>query len=345
MNLSLTFFASALFVLTGASIAHLAVWPIIYGMMAGVFLIVFVVALRTVFKSDFSAALEKTSLVMLVVISAIISWKALLPLMSNTPIQIEKSLPSLFTTAALYVFYFLLNKSTASLRKTSVQDKLTGFFSGPPLILTAVMALIITTYVLIAIHYAQLHYVDFANIAAKFLSRGIIPPLTVLLFCWCALIIFNKTYILWAETRALNGKQSLQKSVLIQTYFQNLKNTGSTSADHFIDLLWKKSADFYIIPRYINWAIPILGFIGTVLGISLAAEGIQSIIASNQSFGQLSTHLGQAISPLGIAFDTTLIALSLSVLLMLLQTSLQKWEDNLLIDYETKIRNMPLHND
>ena len=109
-------------------------------------------------------------------------------------------------------------------------------------------------------------------------------------------------------------------------------------------MLWKKSADFYIVPRYINWAIPILGFIGTVLGISLAADGIQSIIGSNQNFSQLSTNLGQAISPLGIAFDTTLIALSLSVLLMLFQTVLQKWEDNLLIDYENKIRSLPLHN-
>ena len=98
------------------------------------------------------------------------------------------------------------------------------------------------------------------------------------------------------------------------------------------------------MPRYINWAIPILGFIGTVLGISLAAEGIQRIIGKHQGLTQLSNDLGQAITPLGIAFDTTLVALSLSVILTLVQTMLQRWEDHLLLDYENNIRKMPLSN-
>ena len=121
--------------------------------------------------------------------------------------------------------------------------------------------------------------------------------------------------------------------------YQAAPDNSEGQAAPYLDMLWKKSAEFYIIPRYINWAIPILGFIGTVLGISLAAEGIQRIISSSQGLGQLSTELGAAITPLGIAFDTTLIALSLSVVLVLLQTTLQRWEDGILIEYENRIRS------
>ena len=48
----------------------------------------------------------------------------------------------------------------------------------------------------------------------------------------------------------------------------------------------------------------------------------------------LSGELGEAIAPLGIAFDTTLIALSLSVVLTFLQVGLQRREDNILGDFE-----------
>lgn len=343
MSLTITLIATLLFALTGASIAYLLVLPIVYGIVAGLSLMALVFASRIMFQSSLGATIENAALMILLIVSIAISWKALTPLLNNELVQAEKSIPLLVVTAALYVFYFLLNQTNLAEKETSVQDKLAGFFSGPPLILTAAMSVTITTYVLIAIHYVQLHHVQFANLAEKFLARGIIPPITVFLFCWGLLMIGNKVYILWDEKRSFKKKAASQSSILLQTYFQNLQSTGSTSAENYIDLLWKKSADFYILPRYINWAIPILGFIGTVLGISLAADGIQEIIGTNQNFGQLSANLGQAISPLGIAFDTTLIALSLSVLLMLLQTALQKWEDNLLIDYENRIRNMPLN--
>jgi len=36
-----------------------------------------------------------------------------------------------------------------------------------------------------------------------------------------------------------------------------------------------------------------------------------------------------------------LIALSLSVFLTLLQTALQRWEDGVLVDFETRVRAVP----
>ena len=64
--------------------------------------------------------------------------------------------------------------------------------------------------------------------------------------------------------------------------------------------------------RFLLWSIPSLGFIGTVLGIS------QALAIAN------SNDMNKITSTLGVAFDTTLISLVLSVLLMWLYHDLQK---------------------
>ena len=344
MNWVLTLIALALFITTGASIAYALSLPVEYGLIAGFTVgLLAPIARITNSRNSMPRTLELISLFTLTTITIVISWQALWPLLNSQPTNIEETAPLLLVTIALYIFYLLLNQSGLVEASMPVTNKLAVLFSGPPLILTFAMAITIATYLLLSIHYMQLHYPKWEFIAVKFLERGIIPPLTLLLFCWGLLMIINKAYILWRETRLLANPDSNNTSTLLQTYYQSLQNTGSTSSEPYIDLLWKKSADFYIIPRYLNWAIPILGFIGTVLGISLAADGIQRIISTNSDFGQLSSSLAEAISPLGIAFDTTLIALSLSVFLVLLQTTLQRWEDNLLIDYENRIRTMPLN--
>ena len=62
------------------------------------------------------------------------------------------------------------------------------------------------------------------------------------------------------------------------------------------------------IIRYIAWAIPSVGFIGTVIGIS-ASLGAANEVVSTEGIKKVS-------SLLSIAFDTTLIALLLSIILM-----------------------------
>lgn len=67
--------------------------------------------------------------------------------------------------------------------------------------------------------------------------------------------------------------------------------------------------------RYIAWVIPSIGFIGTVLGIS------SGIGAAN---GEMETEdIEKVTSLLGLAFDTTLIALLLSIIMMYLLHKLQ----------------------
>ncbi|MEM7475190.1 MAG: MotA/TolQ/ExbB proton channel family protein [Planctomycetota bacterium] len=84
----------------------------------------------------------------------------------------------------------------------------------------------------------------------------------------------------------------------------------------------------YSLLRIINWAMPMLGFLGTVLGIS-------------QTLGQLDTErlatqqqqaMNELTAGLYVAFDTTATALILTVALMFLQFAISRLETGLLGD-------------
>ncbi|MBC6413401.1 MAG: hypothetical protein GDA45_00475 [Chromatiales bacterium] len=278
-------------------------------------------------------------LLSLIVISVIVTYQVFVPLLNNQVLlsdgyMPEKSLPLLSSVIALYIFYILITYSTTSEYKQNFMRKLEAILSGPPLLLTLAVAIILSTTILLMIYNTAVHYPELVVVTNKFLARGFIPPLTILLFCWGLILLMSKSYILWNEQRLI---EEPNRSLLMAAYHKFLDEQQGMMKDSYIDLIWKKSADFYILPRYFNWSIPILGFIGTVYGISLASDGIQKIIGEQQGLANLSNQLGDAIAPLGIAFDTTLIALSLSIVLTLLQTIVQRWENNLLTNYENRL--------
>jgi len=91
----------------------------------------------------------------------------------------------------------------------------------------------------------------------------------------------------------------------------------------------------YLLPRFWVWAIPILGFIGTVWGISRAIEGFAGSMDAVGDQGlniqqALARNLPDVTANLATAFDTTFLALVLSVPLMLLMTWAEKKEENYL---------------
>lgn len=165
-------------------------------------------------------------------------------------------------------------------------------------------------------------------VSVRFLERGIIPPVTTLLFFWGFLLLLGK----------LRGIRALRRAAESPAPLSVPEESGG-DVDRFSAVLWQKLEESYLIPRYIVWAVPVLGFIGTVLGISLAADGIRRILSSDTGLAGMSGELGGAIAPLGIAFDTTLIALSLSVVLMLMLTLVQRGEEGALAALETRLRN------
>jgi len=86
----------------------------------------------------------------------------------------------------------------------------------------------------------------------------------------------------------------------------------------------------YTLLNVFIWAIPILGFIGTVIGISQAVGGFSSDLTSAADIEQMKESLNAVTGGLATAFETTLIALVMSILIMFPSSSLRKAEEDLL---------------
>lgn len=84
----------------------------------------------------------------------------------------------------------------------------------------------------------------------------------------------------------------------------------------------------YALVMIIVWAIPILGFLGTVVGITDAI--------ANLSPDALEESLPSVTAGLGVAFDTTALALALSMVLMFTKYQVNKDEERLLADVDQR---------
>jgi biopolymer transport protein ExbB/TolQ len=78
----------------------------------------------------------------------------------------------------------------------------------------------------------------------------------------------------------------------------------------------------YSLTRFITWAIPILGFLGTVLGITGAISGVTPEV--------LEKSLSTVTDGLALAFDATALALALTMVTMFLSFLVERAEQSVL---------------
>jgi biopolymer transport protein ExbB/TolQ len=87
-----------------------------------------------------------------------------------------------------------------------------------------------------------------------------------------------------------------------------------------IDIISHRIDLNYQMLRYLIWLIPTIGFIGTVVGITVALEGIDPI----------RPDLKMVTDRLGIAFYTTIVALVESMIIYFFQNLVQRREESAL---------------
>ncbi|WP_169544079.1 MotA/TolQ/ExbB proton channel family protein [Sneathiella aquimaris] len=117
---------------------------------------------------------------------------------------------------------------------------------------------------------------------------------------------------------------------LIQTLINSIRRYLITNDVHStseaitlsVDALAMRQEAENTVIRYIIWAIPSIGFIGTVRGIGLALSQADEALAGDIS--------GMTDS-LGVAFNSTLVALVISIFMMLFLHSLQRLQDGQLV--------------
>lgn len=95
----------------------------------------------------------------------------------------------------------------------------------------------------------------------------------------------------------------------------------------------------YSVARILVWAIPLLGFIGTVVGISGAVNGFSGFLQQSSDIEQIKQGIGTVTSGLAVAFDTTLLALFVSVLVMIPLVLVERQESRLLLAIDIYIND------
>jgi hypothetical protein len=125
-------------------------------------------------------------------------------------------------------------------------------------------------------------------------------------------------YILANMIRLALGKYAVSRNGA------DVSETVRTQADVDLGRLVTSMATVH----YLAWAIPALGFLGTVRGLS----GGLSMAGQVDQQSSLHDFIDQATRHLTVAFDCTLIALVLSLALMFLVHSVQRDEESLVID-------------
>ncbi len=87
--------------------------------------------------------------------------------------------------------------------------------------------------------------------------------------------------------------------------------------------------------RYIAWAIPSIGFIGTVRGIGEAL---------GQAYKAVEGDISGVTASLGVAFNSTFIALVISIIIMFLMHQLQLIQERLVLDTQSYADQRLLRN-
>jgi len=130
----------------------------------------------------------------------------------------------------------------------------------------------------------------------------------------------GKPFILAHMIRLALGKYAVSRSG------REVSETVRTQADIDLSRLVSSMATVH----YLAWAIPAIGFLGTVRGLATSFTfGAKADVATEVD---RNNFIMGATSQLNVAFDCTLIALGLSLVVMFLLHAVQREEEALVID-------------
>jgi biopolymer transport protein ExbB/TolQ len=116
--------------------------------------------------------------------------------------------------------------------------------------------------------------------------------------------------------------QTLRSSLWRYAATKNVQNLSDAIESNLNALAVRQDSENTMI-RYLIWAIPSIGFIGTVRGIGDALSQADQALAGD---------IAGMTDSLGVAFNSTLIALLISIFLMFLYHQLQRLQDSQILD-------------
>lgn len=95
----------------------------------------------------------------------------------------------------------------------------------------------------------------------------------------------------------------------------------------------------FLVTRTMIWVLPMLGFLGTVLGISASIGGFSGLLVDVTDLDKVKEGLTQVTGGLSTAFDTTLLGIVCAVGCMVLMSLAERSEYRLAGDLEASIND------
>ncbi|MDB4423146.1 MotA/TolQ/ExbB proton channel family protein [bacterium] len=214
--------------------------------------------------------------------------------------------------------------------------------------------------------FAVIFFLPNITFRATMLDRGPTQFVAVFLGIWCATILLIKRSKLKLQRSALNYSavpensdfilSSQSADELIRNIYNiaedperfvvfnriliavaNLKNLGRVSdVDDILRSIGERDesaqqTSFAILGGFL-WAIPVLGFIGTVLGLAQAIGTFSELLDSQSDLSGIVGSLKEVTGGLSTAFETTLVALVIALIVQLWVTAQKKAEEMFLDD-------------
>ena len=230
---------------------------------------------------------------------------------------------------------------------------------------------LIVGVVIAVMFYLFIQMMNIVFLKNLFMSRGWVPYAIVFMTGWSLALVFIKSLKIRAQKKSLSldfFESNFEKNIISEdtvdvfldrinqladyprsfillnriiaslTNFKNLRRVGDVEtilrAQAEIDEDTSESS--YTLLRGLLWSIPILGFVGTVLGLSEAIGAFAPILADfsggDAAMEELRTGLRDVVGGLATAFDTTLEALIAALLVNFFMTTVKQSEEQFLDD-------------
>ena len=237
-----------------------------------------------------------------------------------------------------------------------------GRFTQPGPVLPLILAGVITVA-----FYGALVPLGDAWINRSFTERGYVPYFIVFFAAWAFAILFIKTRKVALQRKALIVGVAPDDSDFFITpttaadlierlhaladdpaHFMllNRVHVGVSNLHHRgqiadVDQVLRSQAEAdedvvessYTVVRGLTWAIPVLGFIGTVLGLSAAIGSFGAVLSSESGMTELKPALQSVTAGLATAFETTLQALVAALVLQMFMTMIKRSEEQMLDEF------------
>lgn len=249
-----------------------------------------------------------------------------------------------------------------------------GRFTDVNLVFSFMAGLLVSCCTYASVYGISEQYTDFF-LYDLFFERGPTPYFITLLSFWALSIILIKSCKVNIQRKALNHNllpqgadyvltrdeasrllSKIQKLVdcpedtllvnRVMACLNNYVNLGNTELVSQVHHNQEQAdrehvaSSYHVLNGFI-WAIPVLGFIGTVLGLAQSMKGFGSTLISSGNIAAIKDSLTIVVGGLSTAFDTTLLGLVAAVFLQIFMSLVQRKESKLL-DYTSEYCNVHL---